>query len=131
MNPTAKPTVAVLGASQDRRKYGNKSVRAHAECGYEVFPINPNAAEVEGWKAYASLAEIPVDRLDRITVYLPPPVGLKMLDAICGKPAGQVWFNPGSESEDLIGKARERGLRPIIGCSIVDLGVSPGQFPDE
>jgi hypothetical protein len=106
---------------RSRRKSGPAKIRQQ---------IGPRSRR-EGWKAYASLAEIPVDRLDRISVYLPPPVGLKMLDAIRGKPAGQVWFNPGSEIRELIDKARELGLQPIIGCSIVDLGVSPGQFPDE
>ena len=47
----AKPTVAILGASQNRQKYGNKSVRAHLDQGYEVYPINPNADEVEGLSA--------------------------------------------------------------------------------
>ena len=73
MTDQSRPTVAVLGASANRRKYGNKSVRAHLQQGYEVFPVHPAAGEIEGLKAYPNLASVPVETLDRITVYLPPP----------------------------------------------------------
>ncbi len=46
-------TVAVIGASSDRNKYGNKAVRAFRQQGYEVFPINPNEERVEGLPAVA------------------------------------------------------------------------------
>ena len=70
------PTVAILGASADRSKFGNKSVRAHRQQGYTVYPVNPKADVIEGLKAFKSLAEIPPGKLDRISVYLPPQVGL-------------------------------------------------------
>ena len=130
MNVGKKPTVSVIGASADRRKFGNKSVRAHAQCGYHVYPINPKGEDVEGWKGYSSLRDVPVERLDRITVYLPPRIGLQALDDIAAKPAGEIWFNPGAESREILERADQLGLQVIAGCSIVDLGVSPGQFPD-
>jgi uncharacterized protein len=126
-----KPTVAVIGASRDRRKYGNKSVRAHLRQGYEVFPVNPHAESVEGLAAYASLAEVPVERLDRVTVYVPPEVGIGLLEAIRDKHPAEVWLNPGSASGALLWRAEELGLPVIQACSIVDLGVSPGMFGDE
>jgi len=125
----SKPTVAILGASRDRAKFGNKSVRAHLQQGYEVYPVNPSGGEVEGLPAYKSLAEIPVPRLSRISVYLPPSVGLQVLDEIAAKGCDELWLNPGSESEELIERARQLGLDPISACSIVDLGVAPQQFP--
>ena len=48
-------TVAVVGASSDRRKFGNKALRAFIAKGYRVIPINPNEREVEGMAAYASV----------------------------------------------------------------------------
>jgi predicted CoA-binding protein len=65
---TSRPTVAVVGASRDRSKFGNISVRAHLQQGYEVFPVNPNADEVEGLPAFESLADVPVENLDRVTI---------------------------------------------------------------
>jgi predicted CoA-binding protein len=127
---TRKPTVAVLGASTDRRKFGNKSVRAHLAQGYEVFPVNPNADVVEGLKAYATLDAVPVQQLDRISVYLPPHVGLTVLEDIGRKGAAEVWFNPGSESPEILARAEELGLPVIMACSIVDVGMRPSDFSD-
>lgn len=126
----SKPTVAILGASKNRNKYGNKSVRAHAAQGYEVFPINPAADEIEGLKVYQKLADIPVERLDRISVYLSPAVGLELLEEIAAANAKEVFFNPGAESEELLAKARELGIEPIQACSIVDVGMSPRELAD-
>lgn len=122
------PTVAVLGASRDRAKYGNKSVRAHARAGWEVFPINPQAAEIEGFRAYRSLREVPVRLLDRVTVYLPPEIGITLLDDLVACQPGEVWLNPGSESEELLAAAEKLALPVICACSLVDIGLSPAMF---
>lgn len=123
-----RPTVAILGASRDRRKYGNKSVRAHLQQGYEVFPVNPYATEVEGLKAYPDLAAVPAGKLDRISVYLPPDVALGLLEAIKSRAAAEVWFNPGSDSAELVSRAEALGLSIIRACSIVDIGLSPASL---
>lgn len=123
-----KPTVAILGASRDRRKYGNKSVRAHRQQGYEVFPVNPHSEEIEGLKAYPDLGSVPVQQLDRISVYLPPEVAIGLLDEIQSRGAKEVWFNPGSDSPEVMERAEELGLDIIRACSIVDLGVNPSSL---
>jgi predicted CoA-binding protein len=127
----SKLTVAILGASADRAKFGNKSVRAHLRAGYDVYPVNPKAGFIEDCQVYTSLNEIPVERLDRISVYLPPSVGMAVLPEIAAAQAGEVWFNPGSSTGALLDKARELGIHAITGCSIVDLGLSPREFPDD
>ena len=124
----SRPTVAILGASRDRRKFGNKSVRAHLSQGYEVYPVNPHANEIEGLKSYPDLASVPAQQLDRISVYLPPEIGMKLLNEIKKRGAPEVWFNPGSDSPELLAMADRLGLEIIRACSIVDLGVSPSNF---
>ncbi|MBX3425800.1 MAG: CoA-binding protein [Pirellulales bacterium] len=119
------PTVAIVGASADRNKYGNKSVRAHLAQGYTVFPVNPKESEIEGLPAYAQLADVPVERLDRVSMYVPPAVGQALLPQIVAKGCDELWLNPGSESDALIEQARAAGLNPIVACSIVDVGLSP------
>ncbi len=127
---TGKPTVAILGASADRTKFGNKSVRAHLQQGFEVFPVNPKGGQIEGLPAYKSLAEVPGGRLNRVSVYLPPPLVLKALDEIADRGCDELFLNPGTESPEVVGRAESLGLNTIVACSIVDLGVRPKDFPD-
>lgn len=119
---TPKPTVAIVGASADQAKYSNKSVRAHLARGYEVFPVNPREETIEGLKVYRSVLEIPVP-LDRISVYLPPAVGIKLLEEYARKGTKELFLNPGAESDELIGKAQSLGLPVIVACSITALGM--------
>ena len=122
-------TVAIVGASADRSKYSNKSVRAHLKQGWEVYPVNPRGGEIEGLKVYTSLAEIPVG-LDRVTLYLPASIGVKMLPAIAAAKPAEFFVNPGAESDELVAEAQRLGLDPILACSIVDLGTKPAEFAD-
>jgi predicted CoA-binding protein len=124
------PTVAILGASTDRSKYGNKAVRAFLARGFTVYPVNPKGGEIEGLPAYASLAAIPADvKLDRISVYLPPAIGLKTLPEIVSREPGELWLNPGSESDELVEAAEKQGLNVVQACSIVAVGMSPHDLP--
>ncbi len=127
----SKPTVAILGASADRAKFGNKSVRAHVQAGYDVYPVNPAGGAIEGLPVSRSLGDVPVERLDRISVYLRPEISLAALPEIALKArSAEVWFNPGTANPAVLAKAAELGLHAIHGCSIVNLGLSPSQFPD-
>ena len=125
----SEQSVAVLGASRDRRKYGNKAVRAYVESGLKVYPVNPKEASIEGLTAFPNLAAIGAP-VDFVSLYVPPAVGLQLLTAIAALKPKEVWLNPGSESEDLIDAAVDLHLRTIVGCSIVTLGFSPEEFPD-
>jgi predicted CoA-binding protein len=127
--PMPEFSVAVIGASQDRRKYGNKAVRAYRECGYTVFPVNPKEATIEGLTAYPKLDAIDAP-IDFVSLYVPPAVGLQLLPAIAAKQPKELWLNPGSESDELIEAAADLHLRTLVACSIVALGMSPAEFPD-
>ncbi len=124
----SRPTVAIIGASADRQKYGNKAVRAYLKQGYEVFPIHPRESTVEDLTAYPHLEEVPVEYLDRISVYVPPEIGISLLEAIRDRQANEVWFNPGSESPELLARASELGVNVIQACSIIDIGESPSEM---
>lgn len=123
----SRQVIAVIGASTQRSKFGNKCVRAYRSAGWEVYPIHPTAGEIEGLEAYARLADVPV-ALDRISVYLPPPVTLGVLDEIAARGQGVTFFNPGAADDAVIDRARELGIDFEAACSIVDVGLSPSQF---
>ena len=116
--------VAVVGASSDRRKFGNKALRAFQEEGYTVIPVNPNEREVEGIPTYASVLDIP-GAVDMATVYVQPEIGLALLPEFEQKRIPEIWINPGAESDELLADARRRKLNVINACSIVAIGRSP------
>jgi predicted CoA-binding protein len=121
-----KKTVAVVGASADRLKFGNKAVRAFRNADWTVFPVHPTLKVVEGLEAYPSLDAVPVTELDQVAFYVPAAVGIQLLDQVARKRARELWLNPGSESAELLSRASELGLSVVQACSI--LGV--GEFPD-
>lgn len=116
--------VAVIGASSDPRKFGNRAVRAFRRQGYTVVPINPNEVQVDGLKTYASVLDVP-EPIDMATFYVPPEVGEKVMPEVARKKIPEVWLNPGSESDALVRLARSLNVEPIIACSIIGIGENP------
>jgi len=116
--------VAVIGASSDRRKFGNRALRAFLQQGYTVIPINPNEREVEGLQTYASVLDVP-GVIDMASFYVQPEVGERVIDEVARKGIPEVWLNPGAESDALIERARTLKIEPIVACSIVAIGQNP------
>ena len=116
--------VAVIGASNDRHKFGNRAVRAFRQQGYTVVPVNPHEAEVEGLKAYPSILDVP-GPVDMASLYVPPEIGEQVIADIARKGVPEVWLNPGEESDALIARARALDIQPIVACSIVAIGQNP------
>lgn len=119
--------VAVIGASRDREKFGNKAVRAYHAHGHRVFPVNLREKEIEGLPAFRSIAEIH-EPIDVLLVYVPPAVTLRLLPEIAKKRPGKLFLNPGSEDDAVVLRAAELGLEPILACSIVAIGDSPAKY---
>ena len=111
---------AVVGASSDRDKYGNKVLRAYQQHGQEVYPINPRADEIEGLKAYPSLASVPV-RLRAVSIITPPKITEQVVKEAAAAGAKLVWMQPGAESPEAIQAAEDLGLEVIAGgpCYLV------------
>ena len=121
---TQAKIVAVIGASSDRRKFGNRAVRAFVKEGYTVIPINPHEREIEGLKVYASVLDVP-GPIDMASFYVHPEVGEQVIEEVARKQIAEVWLNPGSESGELLARARGLSIRPIVACSIVSIGQNP------
>ena len=116
--------VAVVGASSNRSKFGNRAVRAYQQQGYTVVPINPHEAVIEGLKSYASVLDVP-GHIDMASVYLPPDIGEQVIAEIAQKGIPEVWLNPGADSDEIIARAKALGIQPIVACSIVAIGENP------
>src|ERR1041385_1852890 len=114
-------TAAIIGASSNRAKWGNKAVRAFLQQGYAVYPINPNEPEVEGLKTFASIKEVPV-RPDIVSVYIPPQRLVNILSDIAARGCDELFLNPGTESDEVLARAEELKLPVIQACSIIAVG---------
>jgi len=117
-------TVAVIGASSNRAKFGNRALRAFERQGYRVFAINPNETEVEGHTTYASVLDVS-EPIDMATVYVPGHIGVKVLDDLAKKGVPEIWINPGADDDAVLARAHELGLNVIVACSIMGIGESP------
>jgi predicted CoA-binding protein len=120
-------TVAVIGASANRSKYGNKALRAYEQQGYTVIPVNLHEIEVEGHRAYRSVLDIP-GPIDMATVYVPPKAGLAVVEELAKKGVPEVWLNPGADDDEVVARAKALGLNIVQACSITGVGESPARF---
>lgn len=117
--------VMVIGASNDRSKFGNKAVRAYTRLGHEVVPINPREHTIEGLPVHARVAD-PAGPFDRALVYLPPEVGESVMSELAARrDIAEVWLNPGADGPRVVAEAERLGLNVVQACAIVDLGTEP------
>lgn len=114
---------AVVGASPDRGKYGNKVLRCYQQHGLEVFPVNPKAPSIEGLKAYASLSDLPKP-VRGISVITPPEVTEQVVEEAATAGVKRIWMQPGAESLAAVQRAEALGLEVIWGgpCILVVAG---------
>jgi predicted CoA-binding protein len=114
---------AVVGASRDRAKYGNKVLRAYQQNNLEVFPVNPSVDEVEGLQAYSDLKSLPAS-IDGVSIVTPPRVTERAVEEAIHLGLKNVWLQPGAESQRAISLAERAGVNLLAGgpCVLVALG---------
>ena len=103
---------AVVGASRDRSKYGNKALRAYLQSGREVYPIHPTGGEIEGLAAYASLRDLPVVP-HGISIVTPPQVTEAVVRDALALGIRHIWMQPGAESAQAVAEAEAAGAEVI------------------
>jgi uncharacterized protein len=106
------PAYAVIGASADKRKFGNVVFRTMKEKGFTVYPVNPSHKEIEGTPCVASVADLP-DTVKSVVTVVPPPVTEQCIADCKAKGIEAVWMQPGSESKRAINDAEKEGLAVI------------------
>jgi len=117
---------AVVGASADRAKYGNKVLRCYAQHGLPVVAVHPKLTNVEGRPGHPSLvaAKKAIGAVPAVSVVAPPAAaGAIVADALAAG-VRHLWFQPGAEDAAAIATARAAGLEVIADgpCLLVALG---------
>jgi predicted CoA-binding protein len=113
---------AVVGASSNREKYGNKVLRVYQQNGLEVVPVNPQGGAIEGLTAYADLAAVP-GPVDGVSIITPPAVTEKVVEQANQLGIKNIWMQPGAENARAIELAEQAGANVIADgpCILVTL----------
>lgn len=110
---------AVVGASTDRSKFGNRVFRSLRQSGYTVYPVNPRGGELEGTTVYPSLADLP-ESPDVIDIVVPPPITEQIVSEVHKLGLDRVWMQPGAESDAAIAFCEAHDIQVVHGaCAMV------------
>jgi len=108
----AQKKFAIVGATDNTKKYGYEIFKNLKSRGYEVYPVNPRLKELEGTKCYPSLGDIPV-KVDVVDFVVPPAVTEEVLKECKRLGLDRIWLQPGSESEAAIAFCHENNLKVV------------------
>lgn len=113
-------TIAVVGVSEDKTKFGRRVFDKLVALGFEVYPINPKHSHIDGFKCYPSLSALP-KKPDLVLTVVPPTVTEKVVQECKQLGISSVWMQPGSESEQAIKFCKENGISVThSACFVVD-----------
>jgi uncharacterized protein len=117
------PPFAVVGASSNRSKYGNKVLRCYIQNGLSVYPVNPKEREIEDIMCFPNLGSLP-EQINSVSVITPPIVSGRIVGEATKAGVRNLWLQPGAESSEAVEAAEEAGLNVIAGgpCVLVVLG---------
>lgn len=119
----SSPAFAVIGASDNPKKYGNRVLKCYLSHNKTVYPVNPKAKEIEKIPCYDNVSQLP-DSVKSISIVTPPRVTETIIDEIIAKGINNVWMQPGAESPLAIQKCEKHNINVIANgpCILVELG---------
>jgi predicted CoA-binding protein len=122
---------AVAGVSRKSQQPANAIFRKLTATGYEVFPVNPNATEVEGVRCYPDVRSVP-GPVDGVVVATPPTASVDVVADCHAAGVNRIWFHrsfgEGSVSDEAVRSCESAGIEAIVGgcpmmfCPPVDIG---------
>jgi uncharacterized protein len=118
-----KKTV-VLGATDNPSRYAYLAVQKLRRYGHEVVPVGLREGNIEGLKILKGQPE--VSDVDTITMYVGTRNQAPLYDYILSLNPKRIIFNPGTENPELERMAKEKGIEPVIACTLVML--STGEY---
>jgi len=119
----AANSFAVIGASTNRHKYGNKVLRCYIQHHKNVYPVNPLESSIEGLACVKDIAALPKE-VESISIITPPAITEKIVEQAIKKGIKNIWMQPGAESKDAIDNCLKHQINIIANgpCILVVLG---------
>jgi len=115
-----KIKIALIGASNDNSKFGYKIYKDLLSKGYDVTPINPKEIMIDGVKSIQNIA-LMNKRPDIIDFVIPPKVTLEETKKLESSGYNNFWFQPGSESNELLDYLKTTNLNYLVNeCIMVE-----------
>lgn len=116
-----KKVWAVVGATENETKFGNKIYRKLKRFGYEVYPVNPMYKTIEGDVCYENLSALP-KKVDCIDVVVAPERSKDVLAEAIELGIENIWFQPGTFTPEIVEAAEVAGLNTVyLNCVLVEL----------
>jgi predicted CoA-binding protein len=116
----SQQTLAVVGVSRDRNKFGNVVYRRLKAHGYEVFAVNPKTETVEGDPCFTDLASLP-GAVGGVVIVVPPEITERVVHEAAAAGIRRVWMQPGAESKKAVRFCEGHGIRVIHGLCVMTL----------
>lgn len=110
---------AVVGATNNVKKFGYKIFKFMKNSGYNVFAVNPGLDEVLGEKCYASVTDLPIIP-DVVDLVVPAHIGEQVVRECAEIGVKNVWLQPGAESDSLISLSQQLGLNIVYQACVIE-----------
>lgn len=112
-NITSLKKLGIAGVSRNSKKFGNTIYREMKKKGYDVYPINPHADQIEGDACYRDVASLP--EVEGIIINTPKDQSLKVLGDAKEKGIKNVWLQQGAHSEEAVKFCEENDMNYVAG----------------
>jgi|SRR5690606_3365629 len=115
-----KKTV-IIGASDNPSRYAQIALQMLKEYKHPVVPMGIHGGEFRGEPIHDLKQKPAIPDVDTITLYLSPKNQKEWYDYLLSLQPKRIIFNPGTENQELMERAGEKGIEAVIGCTLVML----------
>jgi predicted CoA-binding protein len=104
--------IALVGMSRGGKKFGNMAYKELKERGYQVYPVHPEAEQIDGENCYKNLASLP-ESVDGVLVVVPPERSSQVMRDAAEAGIRNVWLQQGAESPEVLALGEELDLNLV------------------
>ncbi len=109
---------AIVGATQNKKKYGYSVLMDLKNKGFEVMAVNPKYKEIEEVPCYPTLLDLD-ERPDVVVLVVGEKNAEKIVQDCVDLNLDKIWFQPGSEYEKAVDLAKKADFDIVVGECIM------------